>query len=861
MYFGSYIIGSATLQPAQAQIQPDATLGATPSTVRNDVGTGQLLLEGGAPRENTLFHSFSDFNVAPDGNAYFVNPDSITVIVSRVTGNSESNLLGTLGVLGEADLFFINPNGIVFGPESTLDMSGSFFASTADGVVFDDEFTFSSITPEAPPLLTVSTPAGLQFGQQPGPINYQAERSSRSRGLILEPQQMLALLGGELDFQGANLWATGGRIELGSVAEAGFVSLASIGPNWTFNYDDISTFDDLTATSSFIRTNIQDEELVTMENQASGVAVHAADISLSLSTQILANTWTDLSAGNITINAQRLSLESGSVISSRAIAVSAEDIAGNAGDVVINADEEVVLRGGADFGSFISPTGISSDVTGESPFSSVISGAATGDGGDVTINTQRLSVLDGAAILSQTTSVGNAGDITINATESVEVSGLLTTENSFAPGLITTGNFRGTGAGGRLSINTGRLILKDAGSILARTIGQGPGGRIEVNADTVEVLGSAPVPNNPRRNEVRSAITASTRSDGDAGQIIINARRVNIQDGGEITTATLASSRGDGNLLSVRASEDIRIAGISAVDGEPSGLFSSTEGNGSAGLMQIDADELRVEARGVIAAATLSEDAQSSGGLELRVKRLLLNDGELTVETRAQTGSGAEINISNLEVLLLRNNSLISAEAINNANGGNIRIDASEGFVVSPLEEDSDILARANLGNGGDINIVAQSILGLAERPAIRGNGTNDIDASSSFGASGTVLLNELNVNPAVEDVELPDDTRAAEVAQQCNPSQEVSSFVATGRGGVPPEPQAMVPEILWQPGSSQAQGLSSDTEIAAPSQLIEAQGWQTNMAGQIVLTAATTETVPYTTASSMTHCSLTDFS
>lgn len=122
------------------------------SSVRNDVGTGQLLIEGGALRENTLFHSFSDFNLAPDGNAYFVNPDSIAVIVSRVTGNSESNLLGTLGVLGEADLFFINPNGIVFGAESILDMSGTFIASTADGVVFDDEFTFSAITPEAPPL-------------------------------------------------------------------------------------------------------------------------------------------------------------------------------------------------------------------------------------------------------------------------------------------------------------------------------------------------------------------------------------------------------------------------------------------------------------------------------------------------------------------------------------------------------------------------------------------------------------------------------------------------------------------------------------------------------------------------------------
>jgi filamentous hemagglutinin family protein len=157
-------------QPVQAQIEPDNTLDPTPSILRNDTNTGQLLIEGGAPRSSTLFHSFSDFNIVTNGNAYFVNPDNINVIVSRVTGNRASNLLGTLGILGNADLFFINLNGIVFGPDSNLDLNGSFVASTANSVVFENGFVSSATTPAELPLLTVSTPTGLQFGQQPGPI-------------------------------------------------------------------------------------------------------------------------------------------------------------------------------------------------------------------------------------------------------------------------------------------------------------------------------------------------------------------------------------------------------------------------------------------------------------------------------------------------------------------------------------------------------------------------------------------------------------------------------------------------------------------------------------------------------------------
>ena len=119
---------------SQAQIIPDQTLGHESSVVTPAVpikGSLAELIEGGAIRNASLFHSFLDFNVGQSQRVYFDNPVGIANILSRVTGNNLSHILGTLGVRGGANLFFINPNGILFGSDVQLDIAGSFLASTA----------------------------------------------------------------------------------------------------------------------------------------------------------------------------------------------------------------------------------------------------------------------------------------------------------------------------------------------------------------------------------------------------------------------------------------------------------------------------------------------------------------------------------------------------------------------------------------------------------------------------------------------------------------------------------------------------------------------------------------------------------
>lgn len=164
-WFLLFTLGLGTVScPANAQIIPDNTLGSENSTV-TPISPHSDRIDGGAIRGSNLFHSFQEFGIKQGNSAYFANPEAIQTIFSRVTGNNPSLLFGTLGVLGNANLFFINPNGIIFGPNASLDMRGSFVASTAQSIVFPDGSRFSATNPEGVPLLRVDVPVtvGLQF--------------------------------------------------------------------------------------------------------------------------------------------------------------------------------------------------------------------------------------------------------------------------------------------------------------------------------------------------------------------------------------------------------------------------------------------------------------------------------------------------------------------------------------------------------------------------------------------------------------------------------------------------------------------------------------------------------------------------
>ncbi|MGQ4648473.1 two-partner secretion domain-containing protein [Lyngbya aestuarii] len=192
---------------AVAQIIPDSTLGEQSSIVtpHDEVdGTNTDFIEGGAALGSNLFHSFLEFNVTQGQRVYFTNPLGIENILSRVTGNQPSNILGTLGVDGAANLFLLNPQGIIFGPEAQLDIRGSFLASTANSLLFENGSQFSATNPEAPPLLTINLTPGLQYradnrGTLTNQGNLVVGQDLRLSGSTISISGLLAAPNGELN--------------------------------------------------------------------------------------------------------------------------------------------------------------------------------------------------------------------------------------------------------------------------------------------------------------------------------------------------------------------------------------------------------------------------------------------------------------------------------------------------------------------------------------------------------------------------------------------------------------------------------------------------------------------------------------
>jgi filamentous hemagglutinin family protein len=205
------VLSGGINKPIFAQVTPDDTLGAESSVVTPDVTIREILsdkIDGGAIRGANLFHSFSEFNVGEGRGVYFANPDGIENILSRVTGGNASQILGKLGVLGDANLFLLNPNGILFGENASLDIQGSFVASTASGIELGEDGYFSATQPQSSRLLAVS----------PGALFYNAVAASGGSitnvgNLAVGQGEFLTLAGGTVTSTGS-LTAPGGTIQV-----------------------------------------------------------------------------------------------------------------------------------------------------------------------------------------------------------------------------------------------------------------------------------------------------------------------------------------------------------------------------------------------------------------------------------------------------------------------------------------------------------------------------------------------------------------------------------------------------------------------------------------------------------------------
>jgi filamentous hemagglutinin family protein len=729
---------------SNSQIVPDSTLGNEESRISNDIniqGIISNLVSGGATRGSNLFHSFQKFNVLENRGVYFENPQGIQNIIGRVTlidPSNVSNILGTLGVrnangvLGNANLFLINPNGIIFGPGSSLDLGGSFVATTAHAIQFQNQGFFNALEANTPPLLTVD-PSGFlffrgkiapitNFSKQPSGINtyldpsLNATRTDDLNGLRVPDGHSLILLGGPVTLDGGGLYSLNGQVEIGSVSGEGLVGLSSNGKNLSLDFS-----------SSIDRDNIS--------------FANAAKVYTS---------GNNSGGGNIRIIGKNIQVKEGSQV------ISATTGQNNGGTISLDATDSIELLDDS------SPNGIISTLTYD-----------LGSAGNINIYSRNLTIDRSAQIISSTLSNGNGGDINITTTGFISLTG------------SDSGIFSGTvarGVGGNISIQTtGDLILsKDA------IIDSSASGVIQRNGDDIVVIPAT----------------------GTGGNITIKARKSFQIDQGFLTSAIIFGGRAKAGNIKIDTNS-----------------------------LSVNSGSIRVSSRG------------QAGNLTVNANSAVFNNGVLSANTGI---SGANISLTILDTLRLENESLISATANNNANGGNITINTPILLALPPTgSEGSDIKATAISGTGGNITINSQGIFGIQQRKAIPKNRTNDIDASSQFGQSGQVQINT-TTDPNQGLVELPTTVIDPTTLVAQNPCRRASSseFTRSGRGGLPPSLSQDLNGESTQVGLVEPTNLSAATpepksasKEASPlplssAKIVPAQGWVYNAKGEVVLVA-----------------------
>ena len=752
--------------PAIAQIIPDNSLGAessrtVPDTINN---LPSERIEGGATRGINLFHSLREFNIREGRGAYFANPNGIANIFTRVTGGNPSNILGVLGVQGNANLFLLNSKGIVFGPNARLDLRGSFLASSADSIVFDNGYQFSSSNPQPLPLLNVNIPIGLNFRENPGKIINNSAAPALSLpelppgfppifnniGLAVQPGQTLALVGGDIGLNQGSVTASTGQILLGSVASPGMVGLGATPLGLSLNYDKISNFGNIEITNG--------SALNTSGLGGGKVDIRGGNVRLN-NGQIYALTLGNIDGRGIDINAQNFRAQGGAQISTLTAG------SGAGGAVNIRATDSVEMNG-IGLGLYTVFAGkylLSGSIAPFDPQLVLITGTAgMGNAGSITIDTGKLLMDNGSGLTSGTFSNGNAGNITIRARVFDQVSSA-----------VNSGTFTGSaGEGGDFSFEGERLTVSDGSALLTITRDRGSSGDINLKAsEAVEVLRT------PTRSPVATLIASTAGGvNGQAGDINIDTKRLRISDGGGISLSSgsvvgnqpFNTTGGQGGNFTLRATESVTIEGISGVlaNGSRGPSFISADANAAnrGGSINISTPVLTLRGGGVMTTASLGKGDAGSITIDAGRVEIIGNGGQGEFNSQIQTSVGiasrvrnpnatANAGSLNLNVgqLILRNGGTLNLQALGSGRAGNINVEADS---IS-LDNQSTIDGRTESGAGANINLEARDV-------QLRRGSRITTDAGSSGGGNINIKSDILVALPK-ENSDITANARSAQ--------------------------------------------------------------------------------------------------
>ncbi|HEC84541.1 MAG: hypothetical protein DRR19_27580 [Candidatus Parabeggiatoa sp. nov. 1] len=365
--------------PLHAQVSFDGTLGRSGALPGPDYQIGANL---GQQHGGNLFHKSHE-------SATFSGPNSVNNVISRVTGGNPSTI-------PNADMYFLNPYGIMFGPNAKLDVQGSFHASTADYLRLQDGGQFNARQP-GNSLLTVAPVEAFGFlTDSPASLSIEGSQLGTPYG------KTFSLVGGDITLKGAQLHAPSGLVNLASVAQTGEVN--ALKPETTsFDKQGIIT--------------VSDNSIIEVSGLGAGAVFIRGKKLLLHDSVIQANTF-----GNQLRKAIDMVLTE--AVDIRRYVIS----------------NEVLSLVNRNFGS-----GTAGGIAIITPDLSITQTAiithnlGAGRGGNLDIKATQIALKEAGTLSSLTLGSGPGGQININATESISLSGLFSGTVTVDGYLVLTG--------------------------------------------------------------------------------------------------------------------------------------------------------------------------------------------------------------------------------------------------------------------------------------------------------------------------------------------------------------------------------------------------------------------------------------
>jgi len=735
------ICNAPFLSVIYADVTPDGTLGTTVVTTDPIY---DYIIKDGKPEGSNLFHSFSKFSIIKGDMAKFTGAGSVDNIIARVTGGAPSDIDGLLqSEIPGASLYFINPSGVMIGPNAMIDIKGSFHASTADYLILGKSGRFYASIEESSSITSAPPTAFGFLGSHPAKITVEGFINSAE-------DESISLTGGDIDITGGMLFSKSGEIQIVSVASSGEVILTDKGADVSSftELGDIVISDgamvdvsDLDGASGDIFIRGEDMTVkdygsmitsITGEKDGGGIDIQlSGDLEVYDQGVISTLTVGTGDGGDIVLDADNLVIKDGFEIST----ISGVDAVGRAGDIHVTARNAVTVSGNETF-----PGRLDTSTKGN------------GDGGDIDIKADRLEVTDNGVITSGSLGDGRGGDIAIDVNR-LEID----------RGYISS-SVRGSGDGGDITINAKEAVnvsgsgKDDSGllgeyyGIYAQTLGTGDGGHITIDTLTMTITKDG-------------MVNGQTYNSGRGGDVTLGVETLDLTEGGTVTVSTRGAGRaGD---IEIDASKSVNVSGYGAKL-ENSWFYSATHSAGHGGNITVRTPDLILDQNGAIFANTLGDDTHDgntlgdgdAGNIKLETERIVLDNGGAVLAGSESDGRGGNIDITAVDSIHISNlshggpnaagveSSGVYARAQGSGRGGHIAIRT---HTMGMTEHGAISTSASNAGHAGDIDLNLQRL--------IMHSGSAVTSESGGSGAAGSIDIN------AVQEVRLKRSTISTEAS------------------------------------------------------------------------------------------------